>query len=96
MTLTAVKGGWINTDFEHKERPRMIVQERKSKYKHKVTMPANWDNGHDEMVDWCTQSFGQGGRHNKYRWRFGWTGNDNTFYFKSGRDAMMFTLRWSS
>ena len=97
MTLQAVKGGWINTSmsFDTASKSRMITQERKSKYKHKITMPANWDSGHDEMVEWCTPRFGPGGRHKKYRWRFGWTGNDNTFYFKSSKDAMLFTVKWS-
>ena len=73
----------------------MISQERKSKYKHKITMPSNWDNGHNEMRDWCTQNFGPGGRSRHLRWRYGWLDNDITFYFRSGKDAMMFTLRWS-
>jgi len=98
MTLKAVNGGWINVDFENEYqivKLTMITQERKSKYKHKITMPANWDNGHDEMRDWCTQMFGPGGRSRHLRWRYGWTDNNNTFYFKSGKDAMLFTLRWS-
>lgn len=95
MTLQAVNGGWINTDFAV-ESKTMITQERKSKYKHKITMPPNWDNGHDEMVDWCNRSFGPGGRSRRLRWRYGWTEKANTFYFKSSKDAMMFTLRWSS
>ena len=95
MTLKAVKGGWINVDMSVESRT-MITQERKSKYKHKITMPANWDNGHDEMRDWCEQSFGPGGRSRHLRWRYGWLDNDVTFYFKSGKDAMLFTLRWSS
>lgn len=73
-----------------------MIAERKSKYKLKVTIPSNWDKGHEEMVDWCTQSFGPGGRHKKLRWRFGWTGSDNTFYFKRPSDATMFLLRWGS
>ena len=108
MTLQAVKGGWVNTDFEQEYRatfhPRrtMITQERKSKYKHKITMPRpadpNWQwstpKVDEEMRAWCEQSYGPGGR--KHRWRFGWTNEDSTFYFRSGKDAMMFTLRWSS
>lgn len=98
MTLQAVNGGWINTDFEteYPTDTHMITTERKSKFKHKIIMPANWDNGHDEMVDWCTTAYGTGGRSKKYRWRFGWTDKHNTFYFKSSKDAMMFVLRWSS
>jgi hypothetical protein len=96
MTLQAVKGGWINTDFEN-EYPivkTMITQERKSKYKHKITVPKASINREEEMRAWCEQSYGPGGR--KQRWRFGWIQEDSTFYFKSSKDAMMFTLRWSN
>jgi hypothetical protein len=101
MTLRAVKGGWINTDFEqeyeatyHTDRT-MITQERKSKYKHKITISSNHANSaHQEMREWCEQSYGPSGRRN--RWRFGWTDKNDTYYFRSGKDAMMFTLRWSS
>lgn len=51
---------------------------------------------HSDIHDWCTQSFGPGGRSKKLRWRFGWTDKVDTYYFKSGKDAMMFTLRWSN
>lgn len=72
----------------------MITQERKSKYKHKVTF--NSDRVlHHEVKEWCEQMFGPGGRSRKLRWRFGWTDKDDTYYFKSSKDAMMFTLRWS-
>ena len=72
----------------------MITQERKSKYKHKITVPTNTSNLLWEMREWCESSYGPGGR--KMRWRFGWIDKHSTFYFKSGKDAMMFTLRWSS
>ena len=102
MTLKAVSGGWINTDFENmeEERSTMITQERKSKYKHKITMPREYhwvprEHEHTaEMRDWCEKSYGPGGR--KSRWRFGWTQKDATFYFRSSKDAMLFTLRWAS
>ena len=71
----------------------MITAERKSKYKYKVTVSSS--NGHRDMIDWCTKSFGKGGRRKTLRWRFGWTGSDNTFYFKNGPDATMFVLKWS-
>lgn len=94
MTLKAVKGGWINTDIEV---PTMITQERKSKYKHKVIFSPGWSkNEHSEVMSWCEQNFGPGGRSRKLRWRFGWTDKSDTYYFKSSKDAMMFTLRWSS
>lgn len=72
----------------------MIVAERKSKYKHKITVPKTSINQEDEMRKWCEQSYGPGGR--KQRWRFGWIQSDSTFYFRQPKDAMMFTLRWSS
>jgi hypothetical protein len=72
----------------------MLVQERKSKYKHKITMtPSLATSEHQEMRDWCEKTYGPGGRRN--RWRFGWTDKSDTYYFKSGKDAMLFTLRWS-
>lgn len=73
----------------------MITQERKSRYKHKVTMTSNSRNSFNEIKEWCETNFGPGGRSRKLRWRFGWTDKDDTFYFKSSKDAMMFTLRWS-
>lgn len=75
----------------------MITQERRSKYKHKVIFKGGHSQvPHYQLKEWCEQSFGPGGRSKKLRWRFGWTDKDDTFYFKSGKDAMMFTLRWSS
>lgn len=94
MTLKAVNGGWINVDFA--QETRMITQERKSKYKHKVICPMHLDSEQLEMKTWCEQSFGPGGRSKKLRWRYGWTEKEDVFYFKSGKDAMLFTLRWSS
>lgn len=73
----------------------MITQQRKSKYKHKVIISSRSNKSFTEIKEWCEQSFGPGGRSKKLRWRFGWTDKDDTFYFKSSKDAMMFTLRWS-
>ena len=74
----------------------MIVQERKSKYKHKITIsPALSGSEHSKIKEWCEQSFGPGGRSRKLRWRFGWTDKNDTYYFKSSKDAMFFSLRWS-
>ena len=98
MTLQAVKGGWINTDFdkEYEIIKHMITQERKSKYKHKVIFsPMQIDNEHSDIHDWCTRMFGPGGRSRKLRWRYGWTEKENIYYFKSSKDAMLFTLKWS-
>lgn len=93
MTLRAVPGGWVNTDFEI---PTMITQERKSKYKHKVMFKGSSADRHSDIKEWCEQMFGPGGRSKKLRWRFGWTDKTDTYYFKSSKDAMMFTLRWST
>ena len=72
----------------------MITQQRKSKYKHKVMFSPMQANHHD-IHEWCEQSFGPGGRSKKLRWRYGWTEKENVYYFKSSKDAMLFTLRWS-
>lgn len=72
----------------------MITQERKSKYKHKVMFTNDITTRQQEVREWCEQSFGPGGR--RQRWRFGWTDKMDTYYFKSSKDAMLFTLRWSS
>jgi hypothetical protein len=72
----------------------MLVQERKSKYKHKITMtPSTAGSEHRNIKEWCEKTYGPGGRRN--RWRFGWTDKSDTYYFKSGKDAMLFSLRWS-
>lgn len=74
----------------------MITQERKSKYKHKITFsPSRAGSEHHEIKEWCEHNFGPGGRSRKLRWRFGWTDKEDTYYFKSGKDATLFTLRWS-
>ena len=69
----------------------MIVQERKSKYKTKITVCGSNMAGY--MHDWCVSAYGPGGR--KERWRSGLVGKDTIFYFRSKKDAMMFSLRWS-
>jgi hypothetical protein len=71
----------------------MIVAKRKSKYKHKITVPKAAFTKEDEMRQWCEQLYGPGGR--KQRWRFGWIQEDSTFYFKNPKDASMFVLRWT-
>ena len=77
----------------------MLVAQRKSKYKHKVTVPLSTtgfdDHKEVEMRKWCTQLFGEGGRNKNLRWRYGWTQKDITFYFRQGKDASMFLLRWT-
>ncbi len=73
----------------------MITQERKSKYKHKVMFDSRSNNRHTEIQTWCLERFGPGGRSKKFRWRMGWTDKVDTYYFKSSKDAMLFSLRWS-
>ena len=76
----------------------MILTERKSKYKTKVIMPLETTRAADrkevEMRAWCEQAYGPGGR--RERWRYGWTQQDITFYFRNQKDATMFVLRWSN
>lgn len=72
----------------------MIATTRKSKFKTKVEFGPRWANcEHEEIRKWCAAHFGPGGR--KSQWRFGWTDEKSTYYFKKGADATMFVLRWS-
>lgn len=49
-----------------------------------------------EVMNWCTEIFGPGGRNKKCKWRYGWVHRDkDTFYFRQEKDALFFTLRWS-
>ncbi len=73
----------------------MMVAKRKSKYKHKVMFSGQMAAKHNEIQDWCKQTFGPGGRSKKLRWRFGWTDKNDTYYFKNPKDASMFLLRWT-
>lgn len=76
----------------------MITQERKSKFKHKITITRKQEWGipkiEPEMRQWCEDNYGPSGRRN--RWRYGWTDDQATFYFRQPKDAMMFTLRWAT
>ncbi len=50
----------------------------------------------DDMRQWCHDTFGPGGRKRQYRWRYGWIErNASLFYFRTEKDALFFTLRWS-
>ena len=73
----------------------MITQQRKSKFKHKVMFDGRMVAKHSEIQEWCLKNFGPGGRSKKLRWRMGWTDKVDTYYFKSSKDAMLFSLRWS-
>jgi hypothetical protein len=66
----------------------MIV--RKSRHEFVVTVPSHTK----DLIDWCTEHFGPGGRNKKFRWRYGWTNNFH-YYFRSEQDALLFTLRWA-
>ncbi len=79
----------INDDYED----RIVITERKSKYKHKITVPFDMNGPEQsEIITWCTENFGRGGR--KERWRFGWLDKNYTFYFKQEGDVTLFLLRW--
>lgn len=69
---------------------------RKSKHKFVVVVERRYDSNvkHRDVIDWCTEMFGPGGRNKKCTWRFGWAENNN-FYFKQERDAVAFALRWA-
>ena len=75
----------------------MVIQERKSKYKHKVIFtPSRASTEHKTKKEWCERTFGPGGRSKKLRWRYGWTDKEDVYYFKSGKDALLFSLRFSN
>ncbi len=96
MAIKPVHGGWINSVMfdEITKTQGLMITERKSKYKHKITFtPRRAD--HREVYKWCEQQFGPGGRSKKLRWRMGWTDTENNYYFKHGQDATMFALRWA-
>lgn len=70
---------------------------RKSKHEYRVEIPTKKSYTNDdlyEIIHWCTQTFGEGGRNQKCRWRYGWIKTD-IFYFRNEKDAMYFVLRWS-
>jgi hypothetical protein len=85
--------GWIDVDMTKQD--DIIVAERKSKYKHKITIKRTYDTKYNttELMTWCNENFGEGGR--KQQWRRGWVGDDLTFYFKNERLVTLFLLRWA-
>lgn len=89
MGLQSVKGGWVNDGVK----APLLSVERRSKYKVKVTIQG--DHNRDAIHNWLYNTLGDGGRNKKLRWRFGWTGDRRTYYFKNEEDATMFVLRWS-
>jgi hypothetical protein len=87
---------WIEVEMDLPKEKIVMVTERKSKYKHKVTVPTDM-NGDLEatMRTWCKDTFGEGGRNKHLRWRYGWTNKHSTFYFKNDGDVSLFLLRWA-
>ena len=72
----------------------MII--RKSKHEFRVVLTEKSTTDVRNMRDWCSETFGNGGRNPKYRWRYGWLQDyDDVFYFRSERDALYFDLRWA-
>jgi hypothetical protein len=82
----------------------MAMIERMSKHEYKVAVKINKpyadaDDDLREIIKWCKEKFGRGGRNKKYVWRYGWvtsfgTGREDTFYFKFEKDALFFCMRW--
>ena len=81
--------------------------ERVSKHEYKVAVKINKpyaeaDDDLREIIKWCQEKFGRGGRNKKYVWRYGWiagrrpaiAGREDTFYFKFEKDALFFCMRW--
>lgn len=75
--------------------------ERKSKHEFRVKLGDTsivpyTAQGLREVIEWCTEIYGPGGRNKKYKWRYGWVHRDkDVFYFREEKDAFFFTLRWS-
>jgi hypothetical protein len=87
---------WIEVEMDFTEEQRVMVTERKSKYKHKVTVPTDFTGDLEAtMRAWCKDTFGEGGRNKNLRWRSGWTDKHTTFYFKHDGDVSLFLLRWA-
>ena len=80
----------------------MIVRVSKHEYKvavKKINKPYDEeDDDLREIIKWCKENFGVGGRNKKCIWRYGWIRNynntNNTFYFKFEKDALFFCMRW--
>jgi hypothetical protein len=75
--------------------------ERKSKNQYRIELgkvlpkPYTTENK-DEVMQWCKEHFGPGGRHTNCKWRYGWVERTSDYlYFKSEQDALYFVLRWS-
>ena len=49
-----------------------------------------------EVINWCKETYGPGGRNPRCKWRYGWVSRDkDTFYFRNEKDALFFVLKWA-
>lgn len=75
--------------------------EKKSKHEYRVILGKTSKSPYtqDELnnvISWCSETFGSGGRNKKYKWRYGWVDRtSDIFYFRNEKDAMFFVLRWA-
>jgi hypothetical protein len=77
----------------------MIVRKSKNQYRIELgkvlSKPYGPEDKH-EVMEWCKEHFGTGGRNRHCKWRYGWVEKTSDyFYFKNEQDAMYFVLRWS-
>jgi hypothetical protein len=76
----------------------MIV--RKSKHEYRVSLGDTslvpyTPEQLNEVLEWCKEIYGPGGRNSKYKWRYGWVHRvEDFFYFRDEKDALFFMLRW--
>ncbi len=77
----------------------MIVRKSKNQYRIELgkVLSKPYDNqDKNEVMEWCKEHFGPGGRNSHCKWRYGWVDRTSDFfYFKSEQDALYFVLRWS-
>lgn len=70
---------------------------RKSKHEFRVQLEIKPYTHDDlqEVLQWCKDNFGEGGRNKRCIWRYGWVHRyADTFYFKFEKDALLFCMRW--
>lgn len=78
-----------------------MITVRKSKHEYRVLLDKNSKSTYtqDELknvISWCNEIYGPGGRNKKCKWRYGWLNSaGDTFYFRDEKDAAFFMLRWS-
>lgn len=71
---------------------------RKSKHEYRIDLNPKYT--HDElheMLAWCKENFGEGGRNNKCLWRYGWITKNVKYvlYFRHEKHALFFCMRWT-